>query len=371
MPSRKTRQDYLNLAEKRGFKFLFKGEPENSKIKYEWECKEGHIFEMKYNSIHNGQGCQPCYDNRRGQTLLYGIEKYHELAFKKEFKFIDKIIPTHTHNIYWWECDFKHKWRASYHNISSSDSGCPGCYGNQKKTIEDYHYLAKERGFIFLDPDIPKGNSGFGNWKCNNNHLISLSYHSLDQGVKCPECFVFRKNIEDYHTLAKERGFEFVDEIIPENVNCTGNWKCDNNHIWLVRYSDIIQGSGCPHCCQHKSEKMCRDIMEELLDIKFPKVRPNFLQRLELDGYNEDEKIAFEYNGIQHDVYTLHYHRNGPDDLVKQQERDQKKYRLCKENDIKLVIIPHKYSFKTPKKLREYIITELENLDLIIHIEEE
>lgn len=369
MPVRNTRRDYLNLAEKRGFKFLFNGEPEGSKILYNWECPEGHIFEMRFCNVRSGQGCQTCYDKRRGQTLLYGIEKYHELAFKREFKFIDDRIPTHTHNTYWWECDFEHKWRASYHNISSSNSGCPGCYGNQKKTIEDYHYLAEEREFQFIDIEIPIDVKDNGNWKCKNNHIWLSCYSNIKKGSNCPDCSGHRpKTLEDYHILAEKRGFEFIDEIIPENVSCTGNWKCNNNHIWLVRYDDIRCESRCPHCHQHKSERICRETFEKIFDAKFDKIRPKFLQGLELDGYNSDLKLAFEYNGKQHYDFTPHYHRNGISDFINQQERDQKKYNICKEHNIKLVIIPHTYHCKKPELLVDYIITELEKLDMIIYV---
>ena len=53
---------------------------------------------------------------------------------------------------------------------------------------------------------------------------------------------------------------------------------------------------------------------EKLFEKKFPKNRPEFLRRsngrkLELDGYNEELEIAFEYQGKQHYEYLHCFHR--------------------------------------------------------------
>lgn len=63
---------------------------------------------------------------------------------------------------------------------------------------------------------------------------------------------------------------------------------------------------------RHRTESMCREILEYMLQMPLPKVRPAWLvnpttkRRLELDMYNEEHHIAFEYDGAQHDVYTPH-----------------------------------------------------------------
>lgn len=299
MPRKNTRVDYLKLAKDRNLTFLFDGEPEGSKILYEWMCPEGHKFFIRYCNVLQGQGCQKCYDDRRGQTLVYGIEKYHELATKRNLRFIDKRIPHHTHIPFEWECPDGHKWEASYHNIDSRGSGCPGCYGNQKLIIDDYYDLAKKRNLKFLDEDIPPNNHTDGNWKCTVGHKWSSSYHNIDRG------------------------------------------------------------SGCPYCWQFSSEKMCREIFEEITGYTFPKSRDKFLEGLELDGYNKDLNIAFEYNGEQHYKYIPHFHRKGEIDIEKQKERDEKKIRLCIENNIDLIIIPYTFSFKIPDLLKEYISEKL------------
>ena len=69
------------------------------------------------------------------------------------------------------------------------------------------------------------------------------------------------------------------------------------NHEWEVTYHSF---TGCPKCASYRTENMCREIFERVFEHKFPKCRPNWLERLELDGYCEELRIAFEYNGQQH-----------------------------------------------------------------------
>jgi hypothetical protein len=116
--------------------------------------------------------------------------------------------------------------------------------------------------------------------------------------------------------------------------------------------------SGCPNCL-YKSEAMSRDIFEEEMGYEFPKDRPEFLEGLELDGYCPELNIAFEYNGIQHYEYFPHYHRNGESEFLAQRERDIKKYKICKDLKINLIIIPHQYTYQKPNELKVFITDEL------------
>ena len=43
------------------------------------------------------------------------------------------------------------------------------------------------------------------------------------------------------------------------------------------------------------SEKICRKYFEYLFNKPFNRIRPSWLSELELDGYNEELNIAFEY----------------------------------------------------------------------------
>ena len=70
-------------------------------------------------------------------------------------------------------------------------------------------------------------------------------------------------------------------------------------------------------------------------------------------------KIGIEQQGYQHYHYLPHFHRNGPIDFEKQQERDRTKRTECTQLGIKLIEVH--YSLKGIEK-ENYLKEELSKL---------
>jgi len=77
--------------------------------------------------------------------------------------------------------------------------------------------------------------------------------------------------------------------------------------------------------------------------------------RLAIDFFVPNAKIAFEYQGIQHDEFNKHFHGDAAG-FRRQQKRDSEKRRWCELNNIKLVEVrdPH----ITADKLKELICND-------------
>ena len=96
-----------------------------------------------------------------------------------------------------------------------------------------------------------------------------------------------------------------------------------------------------------------------MFEMRFPKKKPTWLfdltgRRLELDGYNENAKIAFEYQGIQHyKGYGIYKKIN----MKERQKTDELKENACKKYGVKLIVIPY---FKKLDDLKS-IIKSVEN----------
>jgi hypothetical protein len=88
-------------------------------------------------------------------------------------------------------------------------------------------------------------------------------------------------------------------------------------------------------------EKECRQYFEKRFKKKFIRCRPEWLNGLELDGYNEQLCLAFEYNGSQHYKYTPHFHKKDCNEFHKQVGRDVEKLKACANRNIRLIIIPN------------------------------
>jgi hypothetical protein len=117
---------------------------------------------------------------------------------------------------------------------------------------------------------------------------------------------------------------------------------------------------------ESKGEVECRRVMQKLFDKPFYKTRPRFLNNpvtfgtnnLELDCYNEELKIAVEYDGAQHYKYIPYFHKTY-EAFLNQRYRDYMKEQMCKENNIRLIRVP--YTVKIDK-IEGYITKKLEEM---------
>lgn len=114
----------------------------------------------------------------------------------------------------------------------------------------------------------------------------------------------------------------------------------------------------CPRCSSGKSEERCREIFCSIMNVPFPNSRPKWLQKLTLDGYNEDLKLAFEYQGVQHEK-IMWYDYDDEKYLIERKERDSRKRELCKENGVVLIEIPFQYTHRDKSRMKTFIETKL------------
>lgn len=116
---------------------------------------------------------------------------------------------------------------------------------------------------------------------------------------------------------------------------------------------------------ESKGESIVRRCLQNIFDKPFENVRidemknKKTLRNMELDCYNEDLKIAAEYQGIQHYKFVPFFHTT-IENFKRQRERDLIKKSLCKENGIFLITVP--YNLKHDRICR-FIKSELIKYD--------
>ena len=264
-----------------------------------------------------------------------------------------------------WECAEGHRWVSKASSVIHSGNWCAACKGLAKKSIKDCHDTASRRLGECLSDEYVNCQRPLI-WKCQLGHLWEAPWRSIQRGSWCPYCATnCPRSLQDCQEAAEKKGGRCLSEEYTSVMDYM-TWECEKKHVWETRYHSILYGNTwCPHChATSLSETCARAIFEAQLGIEMPRIRPKFLGGLELDGYNEELGLAFEYNGKQHYEFIEYWHRN-QDGFEAQKERDRRKADLCAAAGITLFIVPYRYDYANEGEMEAYIRSLLEAAYLI------
>ena len=304
----------------------------------------------------NRKTCRECLNKRKYKRLT--IQDCREFAKSKGGKCLSTEYTDNKTKMSW-QCEKFHIWSANFDSIKNKDSWCPECVGCKKHSIEECKQFAETKGGLCLSETYVNAHY-IMSWKCGEGHNWKTTFHHIKNSKWCPNCSGNAKlTIEECREFAKTKnGLCLSSEY--SDTKTQMSWKCGEGHQWITTFDSIKnQGSWCPNCASLRSEKLCREIFEDLLLEPFPTKRPHWLDKLELDGYNENLNIAFEYNGKQHYEFNKRFHNNDPEEFNRQIARDKKKYSICQKRGLNLIIVPYQYDFRNPEEMREFIFNEI------------
>ena len=196
--------------------------------------------------------------------------------------------------------------------------------------------------------------------------------HAHLAGQGCPKCGMIKSGVSGRTTqddfikkimhIHRNSGYDFSKT---EYTKC--NEKviviCPKHGEFQIRAMDLQQGQGCPICKMPKLEKTVRNVLIEN-GIKYKKQKrfKEILGRQSLDFYLPEYNIAIECQGLQHFKNERRYKEL---DVVI--ERDEKKKKICKNNNIHLIYyVPS--IFSKYMKDDDIYFTDVE--DLIKYIKE-
>ena len=169
-------------------------------------------------------------------------------------------------------------------------------------------------------------------------------------------------SLQDAKDVAKERMGECLSKKYVRTTEKL-KWKCYYGHEWESTMMNVRNsGTWCPKCNINIGEEITRNIMNILFDAEFTTQYPDWLEGLELDGYNEELNIAFEYDGKQHYHFVRYFHRTkkGFEDQI---ERDARKDILCGVNGVILIRVPYTLKYD---EIKEYICDQVRGMGLKI-----
>ena len=290
-------QDMQKIAFEKGGKCLSKIY-KSSHFLLKWRCSAGHIWKAsRSNIVHAKSWCAKCAINSTKNT----IEEMHKIAKKNGGECLSKKYVNADTKLEW-KCSKGHVWKSIPRIIKSHSTWCPECL---KGSIDDMHKIAKERKGKCLSKKYIHSEIKL-KWQCSKGHTWKAPPKAVKAGSWCLTCSGRKRlTLKDMHKIAKDRNAKCLSKKYI-NVDTKLKWKCAEGHIFLMN-ADSIKGkkTWCPRCNFYYSEEICRTTLEQIFSRKFEKTRPKWLKsyngnQMELDGYNKNLSLAFEYQGHQH-----------------------------------------------------------------------
>ncbi|MBC8177407.1 MAG: zinc-ribbon domain-containing protein [Deltaproteobacteria bacterium] len=356
---KKSIKDVHKLGKLRNFSCL-STEYVNSKEPLIWKCNKcGHEWLQNYNNIRNGSGCPKC----AGRIKLT-IEDMQIAAAQRGGKFLStEYINSYTRHL--WGCGNGHRWEATPSQIIHQNQWCGKCAGNVPRRYDELVGIVNSRaGELLTSKDQYMSGKSKVKIKCNCGYLWTPIAASVFSGKWCPKCGnSIKKAFKDIQDEAKRRGGTCLSSSKEyKNNKSKLKFQCICGNIFENSWNNIQQGRWCPYCSTSREERTCRAIFEQFFKKPFVSYWPEWLRnqegkKLQLDGYNKDLKIAFEYQGRQHYQFSKKFYKN-IDEFEKRKRDDKLKKKVCDEKGIRLFEIKYVKARKI-EDTHQHIISEM------------
>jgi len=299
----------------------------NHHLYINWRCKNDHLLKTRSDKLKIDYKCDQCANENSIEMCQKLAEDHNGTFLSTEFTNVDTY--------YLWQCENKnHKpFEATMYTVKKKGRWCISCKHPEELNDDSKEECIEES-------------------KEENKNIEFIPRRSWN-----------RYTLADVQKIATDNKGRCLEEIYVNNTTDM-RFICSNNHEFISKMQYLLDYHWCNTCNSSNGESLCRRIFKHIFGCEFTKVRPDFLKyengyKLELDGYNKDLKIAFEYNGRQHEKFIPFFHKTN-DEFLASQKRDSFKKEACEKNGIKLIIIPHDieyddiYSFIL-KKCGDYV----------------
>lgn len=193
-------------------------------------------------------------------------------------------------------------------------------------------------------------------------NILSAINTDIIQG-KVPPLAINDDISEDMAPISLQEDEKKIREIIP-----SAQWKTKYDRLSKRKgggtaKTQTAAGAG----STSTPEAELHILLSNLLQKPFTKARPSWLKNIktgypmELDMYNEELKLAIEYNGPQH-YQIIRPFTNTMEEVQELREKDILKSQLCRDHGVRLITIP----YTVPRsKFAEYLTTILSSFGLL------
>lgn len=226
---------------------------------------------------------------------------------------------------------------------------CMNCNEPRPKvSIEKIARVAMGRNYPLLSAAYA-GNKAPLSFGCDTHGPFSMTWNSFSRGQGCPKCGIERRsakrrlNVKKVDEYCLALGYERLSSYDKNSTKLTLRCVRDGS-TFQMRFNDLQFGHGCPTCnasIGSYPERLCRYYFEFFTGKPFVRQRPAWLDGLEVDGYNDELRLGFEYNGRLHRLELEHFYRekDGPRSFSRRLENDRRKQAMFSAAGRRLVVI--------------------------------
>jgi len=288
-----------------------------------------HIWKSNWSRLSQGNGCIQCGYRKTGTGKR--IPLHQMISSLKEINPKIEVLDQPTFNTLSCKCRVcGHNWTAKYSTLKLN--GCKSCAVNARTFSLDE---IRVRENVPQDTQLKRLENSRVELICSEGHKRIQSVGLINQCSECSRLDKFR------NTLPKSIVLISTYYKNPMKLQCI---EC--NHSW---FSSPYQNQLCRQCHPHSifiKESEVRIIIERLTGWEFPKIKAAASPiDMELDGYNAEHKVAFEYQGEWHYrphwSYTSKPKALGYSALRRQKLRDHKKQMRGRRAGILLIRVPY------------------------------
>lgn len=216
---------------------------EGSRARHEFECADGHHFQLSIVVLRRGGWCQACHYAR---MTVHSIDEARALAAQHGGLCLSTSYE-HSRAKLRWRCTAGHEWLAPIESVLRGD-WCQSCHFESiKPAHEDIDRAAIERGgrclSAYVDKETPLA------WQCAEGHTWSAPWFRVSKGQWCHLCAVKARTrtIEQMHELAKSRGGQCLSTEY-KGPHGKLEWVCEKGHAWHASVNSVWRGSWCAVC---------------------------------------------------------------------------------------------------------------------------
>jgi hypothetical protein len=153
-----------------------------TKVKAQFRCPKGHLWEAKPNTVLGGCGCPIC-----AQNVPITKEQMIARLFDKHGSNITMIgeYESYSANTLF-RCLNGHEWQSNGRNLIKQGHGCPQCAPNRPLTTAIINDALKDRGIQLANQYVT--GEIMSDFLCDDGHLWEARAPSVLFGKGCPKC---------------------------------------------------------------------------------------------------------------------------------------------------------------------------------------